>query len=125
MVKGREVLDALWTATSDAAVLFAISLTGALAELGWAGWRAIGVPVLLRMSSKTIMSKDCSEELQQRTVWLVAELWRTKKLGSGDGDVVWRNCIESWGMRKLRDMTKSVSALGWDQVRFYLIGLPS
>ncbi|KAJ7227174.1 armadillo-type protein [Mycena pura] len=115
MVKGREVLDALWTATSDAAVLFAISLTGALAELGWAGWRAIGVPVLFRMSSKTITAKDCSEELQQRTVWLVAELWRTKKLGSGDGDVVWRNCIESWGMRKLRDMTKSVSALGWDQ----------
>ncbi|KAJ6531776.1 armadillo-type protein [Mycena capillaripes] len=115
MGKGREVLDTVWTAGSDTAVSFAISLTGALAELGWSGWRAIGVPVLLRMSSKVIMAKDGVEELQRRTVGLIAELWRTKKLGTGDGDVVWRNCIESWGVRKLREMAGSATALNWDQ----------
>lgn len=117
MGKGREVLDVVWNAGSDASVLFAISLTGALAELGWAGWRAIGVPVLLRMSSKLLTAKDGVEELQRRTLGLIADLWRTKKLGAGDGDVVWRNCIENWGGRKLREMAESVSALSWDQVR--------
>ncbi|KAJ7931499.1 armadillo-type protein [Mycena leptocephala] len=117
MGKGREVLDVVWNAGSDASVLFAISLTGALAELGWAGWRAIGVPVLLRMSSKLLTAKDGVEELQRRTVGLIADLWRTKKLGAGDGDVVWRNYIESWGGRKLREMAESVSALSWDQAK--------
>lgn len=116
MGKGREVLDTVWTATSEKTVLFAISLTGALAELGWAGWRAIGVPVLLRMSSKILMAKDGVEELQRRTIGLIAELWRTKKLGTGDGDVVWRNCIETWGVRKLREMAGRVPSLSWDQV---------
>ncbi|KAJ7475832.1 armadillo-type protein [Mycena latifolia] len=115
MGKGREVLDTVWTATSDRAALFAISLTGVLAEVGWAGWRAIGVPVLLRMSSKIVAAKDGDEALQRRTVGLIAELWRTKKLGTGDGDVVWRNCVESWGVRRLREMTGSVSALGWEE----------
>ncbi|KAF7330551.1 DRIM domain-containing protein [Mycena venus] len=115
MGKGREVLDMVWNTSSETAVLFAISLTGSLAELGWAGWRAIGVPVLLRMSSKIISAKDGSEELQRRSVALIAELWRTKKLGTSDGDVVWRNCIESWGVKKLREMAGSVSALSWDQ----------
>ncbi|KAJ7158771.1 armadillo-type protein [Mycena filopes] len=115
MGKGREVLDMVWTAGSDGAVLFAISLTGALAELGWAGWRAIGVPVLLRVSSKILSAKDGSEELQQKTVALIADLWRTKKLGTGDGDVVWRNCVETWGVGKLRTMAGSVSSLSWDE----------
>ncbi|KAJ6494813.1 hypothetical protein C8R47DRAFT_384388 [Mycena vitilis] len=115
MGKGREILDTVWTNDSDTAVLFAISVTGALAELGWAGWRAIGVPVLLRMSSKIIMAKDGVDELQRRTVGLIADLWRTKKLSTGDGDVVWRNCIESWGIRKLREMTGSVTSLRWEQ----------
>ncbi|KAJ7637747.1 armadillo-type protein [Mycena polygramma] len=109
MGKGREILDTVWANDSDTAVLYAISLTGALAELGWAGWRAIGVPVLLRMSSKIITAKAGVEELQRRTVGLIADLWRTKKLSAGDGDVVWRNCIESWGVRKLREMAGSVS----------------
>ncbi|KAJ6576400.1 hypothetical protein DFH09DRAFT_1451514, partial [Mycena vulgaris] len=111
MGKGREVLDTVWTATSDRAVLFAISLTGALAEVGWAGWRAIGVPVLLRISSKILMAKDGVEELQRRTVGLIADLWRTKKLGAGDGDVVWRNCVESWGVRRLREMAAGATLL--------------
>ncbi|KAJ7035036.1 armadillo-type protein [Mycena alexandri] len=84
MGKGRE--------DSDAAVLFAISLTGAVAELGWAGWRAIGIP-------------DGSEELQRKTVGLIADLWRMKKLGSNDGDVV------TWGVRKLRTMAGSSSGV--------------
>ncbi|KAJ7773254.1 hypothetical protein B0H16DRAFT_1304430, partial [Mycena metata] len=115
MGKGREVLDTVWTAGSDAAVLFAISLTGTLAELGWAGWRAIGIPVLLRASSKILTAKDGSEELQRKVVGLIADLWRTNKLGSNDGDVVWRNCIETWGVGKLRRMAGSISALSWDE----------
>ncbi|KAJ7127008.1 hypothetical protein C8R44DRAFT_111309 [Mycena epipterygia] len=115
MGKGRELLDIVWTANSDGAVLFAISLTGALAELGWAGWRAVGVPVLLRISSKILGAKDGDEELQRKTVGLIADLWRTKKLGTGDGDVVWRNCVETWGVRKLREMAGNIPALGWDQ----------
>ncbi|KAJ7816770.1 hypothetical protein B0H14DRAFT_2260257, partial [Mycena olivaceomarginata] len=39
MGKGREVLDTVWNTGSETALLFAISLTGSLAELGWAGWR--------------------------------------------------------------------------------------
>ncbi|KAF8206463.1 armadillo-type protein [Mycena galopus ATCC 62051] len=85
-------------------------------QLGWAGWRAIGVPVFLRMSTKVISAKESSEELQRKTVGLVAELWRTKKLSTGDGDVVWRNCMESWGVKKLREMAGSVCSLSWDQV---------
>jgi hypothetical protein len=69
------------------------------------------------MSSKIISAKDSGEELQRKTVGLIAELWRTKKLGTGDGDVVWRNCVESWGVKKLREMAGSVSALSWDRVR--------
>ncbi|KAJ7756392.1 armadillo-type protein [Mycena maculata] len=115
MGKGRELLDVLWTAPAESTVLFALSLTGALAELGWAGWRAIGVPVLLRVSSKILNAKDGEEELQWRTVGLIADLWRTKRLGTADGDVVWRNCVETWGVRRLRGMAGSVSALGWAQ----------
>ncbi|KAJ7274418.1 hypothetical protein B0H12DRAFT_397816 [Mycena haematopus] len=115
MGKGREVLDTVWNAGSETSVLFAISLTGSLAELGWAGWRAIGVPVILRMSTKIISAKDSDEELQRRILELIAELWRTKKLGAGDGDVVWRNCVESWSVKKLREMVGSVSAPSWDQ----------
>ncbi|KAJ7354554.1 hypothetical protein DFH08DRAFT_985270 [Mycena albidolilacea] len=46
MGKGREVLDTVWNTGSERALLFAISLTGSLAELGWVGWRAIGILVL-------------------------------------------------------------------------------
>ncbi|KAF7374911.1 DRIM domain-containing protein [Mycena sanguinolenta] len=117
MSHGRELLDIVWNnAGSETAVSFAISLTGSLAELGWAGWRAIGVPVLLRMTCKIISAQDGDEDLRRRTMGLIAELWRTKKLGSGDGDVVWRNCVESWSVKKLREMASEVSALSWDQV---------
>ncbi|KAJ7805617.1 hypothetical protein B0H14DRAFT_2611270, partial [Mycena olivaceomarginata] len=88
MGKGREVLDTVWNTGSE--------------TLGWAGWRAIGVPVHLQMLSKIISAKDSGEELQRKT-----------KLGTGDGDVVWRNCVESWGVKKLREMAGSVSALSW------------
>ncbi|KAJ6513279.1 hypothetical protein C8R45DRAFT_857772 [Mycena sanguinolenta] len=116
MSHGRELLDTVWNAGSETAVLFAISLTGSLAELGWAGWRAIGVPVLLRMTCKIISAQDDAEDLRRRTVGLIAELWRTKKLGTSDGDVVWRNCVESWSVKKLREMAGDASILSWDQV---------
>ncbi|KAK7033108.1 DRIM domain-containing protein, partial [Favolaschia claudopus] len=115
MGKGRVILDIVWNKTFATATTFAISLTGSLAELGWAGWRAIGLPLLLRTSSKILSAKDGDVRLQTRTLGLIAELSRTSKLGSSDGDVVWRNCIENWGVCMLRDMATSVSTLEWDQ----------
>ncbi|KAJ7650292.1 armadillo-type protein [Roridomyces roridus] len=117
MTKGREVLDTVWTATSEKTILFAISLTGALAELGWGGWRALGVPIVLRMSSRILMNDEGEgrEELQRRTFGLIAELWRTGKLVSKDGDVVWRNAVETWGVRKLKELKQCVHLFGWEQ----------
>ncbi|KAJ6608583.1 armadillo-type protein [Mycena sp. CBHHK59/15] len=121
MGKGREILDMVWSAGSiddtnvNGGVLFGISLTGALADLGWAGWRPVGVPLLLRMTSKILMMKDGAEELQKKAVRLVASLWRTKKLTGNDGDIVWRNCVENWGVKRLREMAGAEVTIGWDE----------
>ncbi|KAF7316852.1 DRIM domain-containing protein [Mycena chlorophos] len=116
MGKGREVLDGLWNLSTAEATSFALSLTGSLADLSWAGWRAVGLPFILRVSSKILAAEDPSQfQLQARTLDLLAELWRTKKLAAGDGDVVWRNAVETWSVKRLGEMGRDVVKFDWDR----------
>ncbi|KAF7327783.1 DRIM domain-containing protein [Mycena kentingensis (nom. inval.)] len=115
MGKGRDILDSLLNASDPDVVLFGIALTGALADLGWPGWRAVGVPVVLRVSGRILNAKEKNDELQRRTVGLIAHLWRTKKLASGDGDVVWRKAVEVWGVAQLKELSEDLDRLDWGE----------
>ncbi|CAK5281436.1 unnamed protein product [Mycena citricolor] len=109
MGKGREVFDGLWNSSTH--VSFAISLTGVLAESGWAGWRAIGLPIVLRISAKVLSySDEESGTLKTDVAALLAELWRTKKITPSDGDVVWKKTVQKWGVERLGELH---SGLNW------------
>jgi U3 small nucleolar RNA-associated protein 20 len=81
-----------------AALEFAIKLTGSLAELGWGGWKAVGMPLVMRMCvAEKVLELDGQGVLE-----LLAVLRRGKKLSAGDTDLVWRGKLEKWLLGKLR-----------------------
>ena len=80
-----------------AALEFAIKVTGSLAELGWGGWKAVGMPLVMRMCvAEKVLELDGQGVLE-----LLAALRRGKKLIAGDTDLVWRGKVEKWLLGKL------------------------
>ena len=82
----------------------AIHLHGVLAELGWCGYKMVGVPVLLRATPKLL------DEEPIETTKLLAKLKDEGKLT--EGDAVWRQKVGTWILERLKQVK-----LGTDNVR--------
>jgi U3 small nucleolar RNA-associated protein 20 len=67
---------------------FGLTLCGVLAELGWGGWKLVGLPSLLT-ATRTLLESEPSLTLR-----LLASLQNAGKLG--EVDIVWKRSINSW-----------------------------
>jgi U3 small nucleolar RNA-associated protein 20 len=76
---------------------FALKVNGCLAELGWGGWKLVGLPLTLKMG----MVPTVLEAEPRGVLGLLAALRRGKKLNVGDADLVWRTKLEKWSIARL------------------------
>ncbi|KAG1818154.1 armadillo-type protein [Suillus subaureus] len=67
---------------------FGLMLCGVLAELGWGGWKLVGLPALLKATSGLLQAEPTL------TLRLLASLQHSGKLG--EVDIVWRRSVDSW-----------------------------
>ncbi|EGO26080.1 hypothetical protein SERLADRAFT_367707 [Serpula lacrymans var. lacrymans S7.9] len=70
-----------------------IRLCGILSELGWGGWKLVGLPAVLKATPALL------EHEPKLTIRLFTSLKKQGKIS--DVDVVWRRCIEQWVVRRL------------------------
>jgi U3 small nucleolar RNA-associated protein 20 len=95
---GFKFLQNLWSPPSDSSfnqssLSFALNLHLCLADAGWAGWKLIGLPLVLRSTIKPGLQLMDSQGGE--LIHFVAALKRGRKLGpSSDIDPVWRRKIE-------------------------------
>ena len=92
---GRKILAQSWDALGPA---FGASLHGALAEkeLGWGGWKAVGLQGVLKVSAAAT-----GMGVEENMVGLLAELVRDGRIGAGDVDAVWKERIGKWAGNRL------------------------
>ncbi|KAG2749045.1 hypothetical protein P692DRAFT_201805432 [Suillus brevipes Sb2] len=67
---------------------FGLMLCGVLAELGWGGWKLVGLPALLKATPSLLQAEPT---LMLR---LLASLQHSGKLG--EVDIVWKRSVDSW-----------------------------
>ena len=72
---------------------FGLMLCGILAELGWGGWKLVGLPSLLT-ATRTLLQSEPSLTLR-----LLAYLHTAGKLG--EVDVVWKRSVGGWIQNRL------------------------
>ncbi|OAX32581.1 hypothetical protein K503DRAFT_870071, partial [Rhizopogon vinicolor AM-OR11-026] len=72
---------------------FGLMLCGVLAELGWGGWKLVGLPSLLT-ATRTLLESEPSLTLR-----LLASLKNTGKLG--EVDIVWKRSVDAWIQNRL------------------------
>jgi U3 small nucleolar RNA-associated protein 20 len=106
MGPGRHIIARLWEVPE-----LGMKLSGALADLGWGGWKMIALPGVLRMTPQLL------EKHPRRAIGLLAELHREKKLG--EVDWVWRQRLEAWVSSRLTNWLRSE-----DSVTFSLSSSP-
>lgn len=95
-------------------VEFSLRLNGSLAELGWGGWKLIALPLVLKMSVKpTLLGKHTTKLFA-----FLAALRKSKKISSGEVDLVWRTKVEKCALERL-GVLKEQS--GVDIVSFVLL----
>jgi U3 small nucleolar RNA-associated protein 20 len=70
-----------------------LMLCGVLAELGWGGWKLVGLPSLLS-ATRTLLESEPTLTLR-----LLASLQNTGKLG--EVDIVWKRGVDSWIQKRL------------------------
>jgi U3 small nucleolar RNA-associated protein 20 len=88
---GKKALEHAW---GNLPISFAVQLSGALAELGWGGWKQVALPLFLRGSLKS---------LDTETITTIAVLCREGMIDPEFGvDVVWRVKVENWLIDKLK-----------------------
>jgi U3 small nucleolar RNA-associated protein 20 len=63
-------------------------LCGVLAELGWGGWKLVGLPALLKATPSLLQAEPTL------TLRLLASLQHSGKLG--EVDIVWKRSVDSW-----------------------------
>lgn len=115
------VLEKAWSGPSGGtqseleAWKFAFQLNGTLAELGWGGWKAIGMPVMFKATGRLAdqLHTDAIANIEPTTLLFafLASLRRMKRLAAGDTDLVWRTRLEKLATRALQqyirdDITK-------------------
>lgn len=79
-------------------LLFALQLSGCLAEAGWGGWKLVAQPLVLRMT----VAPEVLEAQPRKVLSLLAALKRAKMLGNGEADIVWRERLEKWALGRLK-----------------------
>jgi U3 small nucleolar RNA-associated protein 20 len=99
---GHKYLQRAWgvhTDTPDESISlqFALKVNGCLAELGWGGWKLVGLPLALKMC---VLPRVLEGE-PRMVLGLLAALRRGKKLSPGDTDLVWRTKVEKWALGRL------------------------
>ncbi|KAG1762389.1 armadillo-type protein [Suillus occidentalis] len=67
---------------------FGLMLCGVLAELGWGGWKLVGLPALLKATPNLLQAEPTL------TLRLLASLQHSGKLG--EVDIVWKRSVDSW-----------------------------
>ncbi|KAG2115669.1 armadillo-type protein [Suillus cothurnatus] len=67
---------------------FGLMLCGVLAELGWGGWKLVGLPALLKATPSLLQAEPTL------TLRLLASLQHCGKLG--EVDIVWKRSVDSW-----------------------------
>lgn len=67
---------------------FGLMLCGVLAELGWGGWKLVGLPALLKATPSLLQAEPTL------TLRLLASLQHSGKLG--EVDIVWKRSVDSW-----------------------------
>ncbi|KAG1774596.1 hypothetical protein EV702DRAFT_1123142 [Suillus placidus] len=67
---------------------FGLMLCGVLAELGWGGWKLVGLPALLKATPSLLQAEPAL------TLRLLAFLQHSGKLG--EVDIVWKRSVDSW-----------------------------
>ncbi|KAG0701153.1 armadillo-type protein [Suillus ampliporus] len=72
---------------------FGLMLCGVLAELGWGGWKLVGLPALLKATPSLLQAEP------SLTLRLLASLQHAGKLG--EVDIVWKRSVDSWIQRRL------------------------
>ncbi|KAG2158692.1 armadillo-type protein [Suillus bovinus] len=65
-----------------------LMLCGVLAELGWGGWKLVGLPALLKATPSLLQAEPTL------TLRLLASLQHSGKLG--EVDIVWKRSVDSW-----------------------------
>jgi len=70
-----------------------LMLCGVLAELGWGGWKLVGLPSLLS-ATRTLLESEPTLTLR-----LLASLQNTGKLG--EVDIVWKRSVDGWIQKRL------------------------
>jgi U3 small nucleolar RNA-associated protein 20 len=100
---GRKFLQYAWGAQTDVLengntnLQFALKVNGCLAELGWGGWKLVGLPLTLKMC----LLPAVLQAEPRGVLGLLAALRRGKKLNGGDTDLVWRTKLEKWALGRL------------------------
>ncbi|KAG1731833.1 armadillo-type protein [Suillus paluster] len=67
---------------------FGLMLCGVLAELGWGGWKLVGLPALLKATPSLLQAEP------SLTLRLLASLQNTGKLG--EVDIVFKRSVDGW-----------------------------
>ncbi|KAG2102831.1 armadillo-type protein [Suillus discolor] len=67
---------------------FGLMLCGVLAELGWGGWKLVGLPALLKATPTLLQAEHTL------TLRLLASLQHSGKLG--EVDIVWKRSVDRW-----------------------------
>ncbi|KAJ2918304.1 hypothetical protein MD484_g2111, partial [Candolleomyces efflorescens] len=81
----------------DFCLEFALRLNGSLAELGWGGWKLVALPLVLKMSVKP----NLLEKQTTKLFTFLAVLRKSKKISSGEVDLVWRTKVEKCALDRL------------------------
>lgn len=129
-----KVLERTWSILStegvedDDAWAFSLRLNGTLAELGWGGWKMVGLPMLLKATSKGssyLQTSDGMNDEQKRGrirlfFSFLATLRRHKKISAGEVDMVWRNRLETLAVSRLRSLLVLPEQLDEESVGFCL-----
>jgi len=84
-------------AEDEFCIKFALNLNGALAELGWGGWKLVALPSVLKMSVRP----NVTDKHPTSLFAFLASLRHNKKISQGDTDLVWRTRIEQCALARL------------------------
>lgn len=76
---------------------FALQLNGALAELGWGGWKLVALPLVL----KNTVKPEVLEAHGQRVLQFLARVKKAKRVSAGEADLVWRTRVEKCALERL------------------------